>query len=313
VITVDSVAASSVTTTIARSGRSASTSRANGPSRSATGGSDSGTTRPRRRTQPSGAVTAPSKISWTPTVCGSGSRSGTTIGAAARTRSRAPTTAAGARPRRRSGVPRNGRTKRSASQPQRARKRPAIGASCTGAPGARQPVPSATHGALANDHRALPDQERRADPDDDRRGARGEAPRRGLEPVQPARRRRAHRPADRLGHGRDESRAVGRHPARRRELRRLPVVVPLPRRGDRAVPVPPRHPDPPGSGGREDPVQRHRRARARSSRRTPTSTRPAPTSSSRAPRRSTASSPRAVSRRRSTRSRATWTSTRSTR
>ncbi len=33
--------------------------------------------------------------------------------------------------------------------------------------------------------------------------------------------------------------------------------------GDRAVAVPPRHPDPPGPRGGEDPVQRRRRGRAR--------------------------------------------------
>ena len=78
-----------------------------------------------------------------------------------------------------------------------------------------------------------------------------------------------------------------------------------------ALPVQARHPDPPGPGGREDPVLRHRRAGEGRSRTTPTSTRPGRTSSSPAPRRSTSSSPRAAIRRRSTRSRATWTSRRS--
>ena len=71
----------------------------------------------------------------------------------------------------------------------------------------------------------------------------------------------------------------------------LAVVVRVPRGGPGAVPVPPRHPDPPGPRGREDPVQRPRRARARSSPTTPTSTRPGPTSSTPAPRPSTWSSP----------------------
>ena len=70
----------------------------------------------------------------------------------------------------------------------------------------------------------------------------------------------------------------------------------LPRRGDRAVPVPPRDPDPPGPGGREDPLLGHRRARPGRARTTPTSTRRGPTSSSPAPRPSTSSSPRAATR-----------------
>ena len=176
----------------------------------------------------------------------------------------------------------------------------------------RAPVPS-VDGALSHDHRAVPDQERRADPDDDGGRARGPSARGGLQPLQSPRRRRAHRPAHRFGHRRDERGAVGGHPARRRVVRRIAFVVPLPRGRDRAVSVPPRHPDAPGPRGREDPLQRHRPARARSSRRTPTSTRPARTSSSPAPRRSTWSSPRDDRRRRSTRSRATWTPMRSTR
>ena len=62
------------------------------------------------------------------------------------------------------------------------------------------------------------------------------------------------------GTGRDEPRPVGGDPARRRELRRLAVVVRVPRGGPGAVPVPARHPHPPGPGRREDPVQRARRA-----------------------------------------------------
>ena len=57
------------------------------------------------------------------------------------------------------------------------------------------------------------------------RGARGGR----LQPVHAARRGRADRPAHRLRHRRDVARAVGGHPARRRDLRRLAVVVPLPR------------------------------------------------------------------------------------
>ena len=96
-----------------------------------------------------------------------------------------------------------------------------------------------------------------------RGGARGRAGRGGPQPVRPARRGRAHRPADRLGDRGDELRAVGGHPARRRELRGLAVVVPLPRRGAGAVRLRPRDPDPPGPRGGEDPLQRRRRRRAR--------------------------------------------------
>ena len=48
----------------------------------------------------------------------------------------------------------------------------------------------------------------------------------------------------------------------------------VPRGGPGAVPVPPRHPHPPGPGGGEDPVHRRSAGRARSSPTTPTSTRP---------------------------------------
>ena len=143
------------------------------------------------------------------------------------------------------------------------------------------------------------------------RRAPGRDPGRRLQPVRAPRRRRPHRPADRFGHRRDVARPVGRHPARRRVVRRVAVVVRVPRVGPGAVPVPPRHPDPPGPGRREDPVLVDRPARARRSRTTPTSTRPGRTSSSPAPRPSTWSSRRAASRRSSTRSRATWTSPRS--
>ena len=142
-----------------------------------------------------------------------------------------------------------------------------------------------------------------------RRRARGRARGRRLQPVQPPRRGRDHRPADRLGHGRHEPRPVGGDAARRRELRRLPVLVPLPRRGPEPVPVQARHPHPPGPRGREDPVLGHRRRRARSSPTTPTSTRRAPTSSTPAPRRSTCT-PATRPAARCCRSRATWTSPR---
>ena len=106
------------------------------------------------------------------------------------------------------------------------------------------------------------------------------------------RRGRDHRPADRLRHGRDEPRPVGGDPARRRELRRLAVVVPLPRGGAGALPVRARHPHAPGAGRREDPLLGHSAGPGRSSPTTRTSTRRAPTSSSAARRRSTCRSPR---------------------
>ena len=81
-----------------------------------------------------------------------------------------------------------------------------------------------------------------------------------LQPVRGAREGRADRPAHRLGHRRDEPRPVGRDPARRRVLRRLAVVLRVPGRRARAVPVRARDPHPPGPGGREDPLQRPRGA-----------------------------------------------------
>ena len=105
--------------------------------------------------------------------------------------------------------------------------------------------------------------------------------RRRPQPVRPARRRRADRPAHRLGHRRDVARPVGGDHARRRDLRRGAVVVPVLEAGAGAVPVPARDPDASGPRGRADPVRARWRARARSSRTTRTSTRRAPTSSSR--------------------------------
>ena len=168
---------------------------------------------------------------------------------------------------------------------------------------------------LPDDHRALPDPLGRADPAHDARpSARRPLATAGLQPVRPPRRRRPDRPADRFRHRRDEPRPVGGHPARRR------VATPARRRGSRSSRrvqelFPFRHVIPTHQGRAAEKIlfSRHRRARARSSRTTPTSTRPGRTSRPPAPRRSTSSSPRAATRRRSTRSRATWTSTRSTR
>ena len=72
--------------------------------------------------------------------------------------------------------------------------------------------------------------------------------------------RGADRLPHRLGDGRDVARPVGGHPARRRELRRLAVVVPLPRGGAGALPVRARHPHASGPRGGADPVLRDRRA-----------------------------------------------------
>ena len=111
---------------------------------------------------------------------------------------------------------------------------------------------------VPHDHRAVPYPLGRATPDHLPRGARGRDPRRRLQPFQPARRRRPDRPAHRFRDGRDVARSVGRDPARRRELRWLAVVLRVPRRGARPVPVRARHPDPSGAGGREDPLHRAR-------------------------------------------------------
>ena len=80
-----------------------------------------------------------------------------------------------------------------------------------------------------------------------------------IQPLRPPRRRRADRPADRLGHRCDVARSVGRDPARRRELRGLAVVVRLPRRRPGALPVHARDPDAPRAGRGEDPVLGDRR------------------------------------------------------
>ena len=104
---------------------------------------------------------------------------------------------------------------------------------------------------------------------------------------------------------------MGRDPARRRVVRRLAVLLPLRRRGARAVPLRARHPRPPGPGGREDPVLRARRGGQGRCRTTPTSTPRAPTSRRPARGPSTWSSPRAATRAPTTRSRATWTWARS--
>jgi hypothetical protein len=112
-------------------------------------------------------------------------------------------------------------------------------------------------------HRTVPDPRRGAFAHDDRVRAPRRHRRGRLQPLLAAQRGRADRPPDRLGHGSDVERAVGRHPAWRRVLRRLAVVVPV--RGGRegALPSAPRDPDASGPGRREDPHGRDRRARPR--------------------------------------------------
>ncbi len=109
-------------------------------------------------------------------------------------------------------------------------------------------------------HRAVPDPLRRTVAYHDSGGAARCDRRRRLQPLRPARRRRADRPVDRLWHRRDVARSVGRDPARGRELRGLAVVVHLPRGRSGAVPVHARDPDAPGAGRREDPVLGDRRS-----------------------------------------------------
>ena len=96
----------------------------------------------------------------------------------------------------------------------------------------------------------------------DARRARGGAPGGGLQRLPAARRGRAHRPADRLGHRRDVVGAVGRAHAGRRIVRRQPLLLPLPRRRAGADRVPSHHPDAPGPRGRADPLPHHPLARA---------------------------------------------------
>ena len=88
----------------------------------------------------------------------------------------------------------------------------------------------AAHGPLADDHRAVPDPRRGAHPADHRGRARA---RRSRPPAGTCStlhaRGRPDRPPHRLRHRRDEPRPVGRDPARRRELRRQPQLVRVPR------------------------------------------------------------------------------------
>ena len=93
----------------------------------------------------------------------------------------------------------------------------------------------------------------------DARRARGWRARRRLQPVQPAREGRAHRPADRLGHRRDEPRPVGGAAARRRVLRGLALVVRVRGRGPGPLRLHPRDPHAPGSRRGEDPLHDARR------------------------------------------------------
>src|SRR5215210_3688636 len=96
--------------------------------------------------------------------------------------------------------------------------------------------------SVDNHHRAVSHPFGGADRHDDARGARGGACAFGSQPLQRAGATRARRPAHGLGDGSDVLGAVGRAPARGRELRGLRVVVSLSRRGTGPVPVRARDP-----------------------------------------------------------------------
>ena len=80
--------------------------------------------------------------------------------------------------------------------------------------------------------------------------ARGGRPQR----LPPPRRRRARRPAHRLGHRRHVGGAVGRADAGRRVVRGQPIVLPLPRRRAGADRLHAHHPHAPGARRRAHPV-----------------------------------------------------------
>ena len=82
--------------------------------------------------------------------------------------------------------------------------------------------------AVPHHLRALPHPLRRAAADDHAGAPAGGRARGGVQPVPGARPGRAHRPAHRLRHRRDEPRPVGGAAARRRVVRRVPVVLPVP-------------------------------------------------------------------------------------
>ena len=121
------------------------------------------------------------------------------------------------------------------------------------------PLASPRDLGVPHHHRAVPHPLGGAHADNDHGRAVGSHPCGRIQPVQPARGRRTDRPAHRLGDRRHVARPVGRDPARRRELRRIAVVVHLPGRGAEPLPVQARDPDPSGPGCREDPLQRDRR------------------------------------------------------
>ena len=127
-----------------------------------------------------------------------------------------------------------------------------------------------------------------------RAAARATCARRRLQPLPHPVRRRHHRPAHRLGHRRDEQRAVGRHHARRRVVRRRRQLLPLPR--GRSSEITGLHNVLPTHQGRaserilvEVMIGPGHAGAERSCPTTRTSTRPAPTSSTAARRRSTCS------------------------
>ena len=144
-----------------------------------------------------------------------------------------------------------------------------------------------------DDHRAVPDPLGRADPADDARASASAAlEAAGYNLFNAPRRRRPDRPPDRLGHRRDVAATSGPRIQHGDEsYAGSPSWFAFLEARPGALPVPARHPDPPGPGRREDPVLASSAARARSSPTTPTSTRRAPTSRPPAPRRSTSSIP----------------------
>ena len=123
-----------------------------------------------------------------------------------------------------------------------------------GRPPSRSPTPP-RHPWVGGEHRerlvrALQDQGRRGDPDHVARGAPGRARRRRVEHLPAAFRPGHDRPADRLGHERDERPAVGRDHDGRRGVRGLAELLPARGDGPSVLRVRARDPHAPGARGR---------------------------------------------------------------